>query len=166
MKRIINIAFSLVLMLGLFIPTYAQEANNIDNLLAPYQAIIDKVNAELGSTIYIPEKNKEKVYNNIKDMSPEEVEALLRNEYKAYVAGESLDTKPESGNYTRDSAMTKDQSESVVSPTSVREDITQTVYIGYSSEMFLNSTVFSGTGTAGTFIYESINDYGSQWPAN
>ncbi|QIB27201.1 hypothetical protein [Caloranaerobacter azorensis] len=54
MKRILSIALTLVLMLGLSIRIYAEKAKNIDELLAPYQEVVDKLNAELGSTIYIP----------------------------------------------------------------------------------------------------------------
>lgn len=42
-----------------------------------------------------------------------------------------------------------------IEPLSVREQIKQTVAF-YGSKVYLNSRVFSATGTAGTFIYESI----------
>lgn len=166
MKRILSIALTLVLMLGLAIAAYAEKAKNIDELLAPYQEVVDKLNAELGSTIYIPVANKEKVYNNVKDMSPSEVEILLREEYKAYVAGNLSTVQSGSGNYTRDYAMESSEKESVIIPLYIREEITQTAPISYNSEMFLDSTVFSGTGELGTYTYESIRSYGSQWPSD
>lgn len=166
MKRILSIALTFILMFGLTIPVYAEKAKNIDELLAPYQEVVNKINTELGSTIYIPDVNKEKVYNNVKDMSPAEVETFLRNEYKAYVTGESSTTKPGTGNYTRDNVMDSSVNEQVITPLYVREEITQTAPISYNSEMFLDSTVFSATGAIGTYTYESITGYGSQWPSD
>lgn len=166
MKKILTIALSFMLILGGSIPTYAKETKNIDELLAPYKEVVDKVNAELGSTIYIPEGNKEKVYNKVKDMSIDEVETMLKNDYKAYIDGKSSDTESRSGNYTRDYAMQNGQGESTITPRYIREDITQTAPISQNSEMFLDSTVFSATGAIGTYTYESINSYGSQWPSD
>lgn len=107
-KRILVTALSFILILGLSIPAYAGKTENIDELLAPYQEIIDKINAELGSTIYIPDENKEKVYESLKGMSPAEVEKLLRNEYKAIVSGEPFQSK--TGNYIKDYAYPVDNS--------------------------------------------------------
>lgn len=39
------------------------------------------MNSELGSKIYIPAKSKEKVYSNIKSMTPSEFESAIRTEY-------------------------------------------------------------------------------------
>jgi len=165
MKRIITIAMSFVLVLGLGLPTYAQSAKNIDELLGPYQAVIDKVNSDLGSSIYIPDKNKEMVYNNIKSKTTAEFEAMLRNEYKALTVSEPSITQSGSGNYARDTLTVNSQNNEVITPNYVRESIIQTAPISYNSEMFLNSTVFSGTVVAGTYVYESISSYGSQWPS-
>lgn len=169
MKRIVTIALSFMLMLGLCIPTYAsaEKAKTIDELLAPYRAVIDKLNAELGSTMYIPDKNKERVYNNIKDMSLDEFETMLRNDYKTQSADKSSTTKSESsesGDYSRDSIKVKNDSDITIK--SVREEITQTASISYNSEMYLTSTVFSATGASGTYTYSSISEYGSQWPSS
>jgi len=47
-------------------------------LLRPYQAVIDKLNVELGTTMTIPDSNKYDVYRAYKDMTAEQVEARLR----------------------------------------------------------------------------------------
>lgn len=81
MKKIVGTILSIIFVLGLSVSAATTE-ENIDELLAPYKVVIDKVNTELGSAFYIPDKNKEKVYNNIKNMTPDEVEAMLREDYK------------------------------------------------------------------------------------
>lgn len=103
MKRIASAILSVVLIFGLCTTASATKAKTIDELLAPYQAVIDKLNAELGLTMYIPDKNKEKVYNNIKDMSTDEFEAMLRDEYKT--TDPSYRIQSDSSNYTKDSAV-------------------------------------------------------------
>lgn len=85
MRKIRGIIFSLSVAVMLWLCISASAPKNIDELLVPYQIAIDRVNADLGSTAFIPEDTKEKVYNNIKDKSPDEIEALLRQEYKAFV---------------------------------------------------------------------------------
>ncbi len=73
----------ITLMSVLFIPQIAKSEPTIDVKLAPYQVVIDKVNTEYNTTIYIPDENKEKVYSKIKDMSMEEVEELLKQSLEA-----------------------------------------------------------------------------------
>lgn len=85
MRKILRIVLSFVLILGLYVAAAAPKKQTIDELLAPYQVAIDKVNADLGSTAFIPDGTKEEVYNNIKDKSPYEFEALLRHQYKTFV---------------------------------------------------------------------------------
>ena len=46
-----------------------------------YERVIEKVNNELGSSISIPAKKKNEVYNNIKNIPLDEFEAKLRKEY-------------------------------------------------------------------------------------
>jgi len=53
----------IALMLGLCVCASAQAEKNIDELLAPYQAVLDKLNAEPGADSYIPYENREMVYN-------------------------------------------------------------------------------------------------------
>jgi hypothetical protein len=88
-----------------------------------YQNAIDKVNGELGSNIYIPDKNKEKFYNNVKHMSPSEVENLLRNEYKDITSGKPFITQSEPNSYTKSYAMKNGQKKQDTSPMHVRQDI-------------------------------------------
>lgn len=166
MKWIFFLVLMFMLILVLITPIYAGKTANIDELLLPYQEVIDKINAELGSTIYIPDVNKEKVYNNIKDMSPEEVEILLRNEYNACASGESITNISKNGDYIRDYAMKNDANETVITSNYFKEEITQEAPISYNSEMFLDSIVISVTGKPGTFSYQSIRGYGSQWPSD
>lgn len=119
MKKIASIALPILLIAGLSTTAFAAKEATIDDLLAPYQSVIDKVNAELGSAIYIPDKNKEKVYNNIKDMPPDEVERMLREEY---LFAPSYRTPTSSNNYTRDSAMPVLSDESYRYDDYIRED--------------------------------------------
>lgn len=105
MGKIASIILSVLLVPGLFISASSTKVETIDELLVPYQMAIDRVNAELGSVIYILDKNKEKVYNNIKDMSPDEVKKLLREEYRTLTfLGSSHRTPSNSNNYIRDTA--------------------------------------------------------------
>ena len=159
MKKLFVMFLSLALILGFSIPAHAEEAKTIDELLTPYQVVVDKVNVELGSTIYIPEENREKVYNNIKDKTPDEVYLMLVEEYKASAISGTSIPQIESTDYIEDSVYPDDnnkisQIESIITPYYIREDTIQTVPIGYSSEMYLASTIFSTTGTS--YIYESI----------
>jgi hypothetical protein len=104
MKKALTIALTFLLLLLLVMPTYAKRMDSLDELLAPYQAMIDKLNEELGSAIYIPEKNKVKVYQNIKDKTPKEVEEMLRKQYQDYIADDS----PNSGGIHEKDDMTED----------------------------------------------------------
>ncbi|NLU51531.1 MAG: hypothetical protein GXX10_01525 [Clostridiaceae bacterium] len=90
MKRAIMILI-IALMLGLCASASTQTVKSIDELLAPYQAVIDKLNAELGATFHIPYENREKVYNNIKHKTPDEFEALLRQEYDEFLRYQQKD---------------------------------------------------------------------------
>jgi len=92
MRRIIGLVLGFVLILGLCISVFALRTKTIDELLVPYQVAIDKVNADISSNFFIPDNSKEQAYNNIKDKSPAEFEALLRQEYKTFVLGQ---TKPD-----------------------------------------------------------------------
>ena len=64
--------------------------------LATYQTIIDKINSEYGSSINIPESGIFEVYNNIKDIPLDQLEANLRRDYLMVKDGPSevyIDTK-------------------------------------------------------------------------
>ncbi len=64
-----------------------QDPADIDSLLAPYQAVIDAVNQELGSYIHIPPENKKSVYAYYQGMSLDAFEKLIKEEYLATLAG-------------------------------------------------------------------------------
>lgn len=81
LKGVKSIFLAVLVSACVFIPMTAEKTPTIDDLLAPYQAVLNKVNGELGSNIYIPAKSKENVYNKIKNMTPSEFESQMRTEY-------------------------------------------------------------------------------------
>lgn len=81
MRRAIRLFVIFIMVIGVSVLSAEGKEERLDGLLLPYQNVIDKVNRDLGAPIYIPEKSKEKVYNNIKHLSPDELEALMRKEY-------------------------------------------------------------------------------------
>lgn len=91
MRKNASVILLVSLILGLLSSATATKAATIDELLVPYRAVIDKLNEELGSTMYIPHENKEKIDNNIKNMTPDELGALLRQEYKSSNPAVSID---------------------------------------------------------------------------
>lgn len=118
---------------------------------------MDKVNAELGSTYYIPEENQEKVLNSIEGKSMEEVELLLTTQYKAaFPDGQAQQDIIDSSSIYLD-----DENTSVITPLSVTEHIRQTTPIQYNTSMYQDATVFSGSGAAGSFVYQSLGQYGT-----
>lgn len=101
-------------------------------------------------------------------MTPEELEKLLREQHIEFLNNGSPKTKVEPIKSIEDMPNNNNakvnEPEFVIKPDYVRKDITPTSPIGYNSEMFLDSTIFSGTGATNAYVYESINDYGSRWP--
>lgn len=57
-----------------------ETLSNLDQLLEPYQEVIDRLNKENGWRISIPEGSKQQVYDYYKDYSMEEFEQELRRE--------------------------------------------------------------------------------------
>ena len=57
-----------------------EEIHLIYVLLLPYQAVIDKLNDELGTRLMITDSGKYDVYKNSRSKTPEEVESLLRKQ--------------------------------------------------------------------------------------
>lgn len=53
---------------------------DIDELLKPYQEVLDRLNAEYDYKLYIPEERKYTVYEAYKDLSPEEFEKQILEE--------------------------------------------------------------------------------------
>ena len=60
-----------------------ESVEDIDELLKPYQAVLDRLNEEYGCGLYIPEDRKISVYIAYKDMTTEEFEAQIRKELEA-----------------------------------------------------------------------------------
>lgn len=58
-----------------------EKTESIDALLAPYQEVIDKVNADIEPDFCIPDDQKENVYNFYKDYTLDEFEQELRDLY-------------------------------------------------------------------------------------
>lgn len=67
------------------------ESADIDALLSPYLEVIEKVNKDIEPDFYIPDDQKENVYNYYKNYTLEEFEAELGNLYDD-AAGELEDT--------------------------------------------------------------------------
>ena len=53
---------------------------NIDELLKPYQEVLDRLNAEYDYKLYIPEDRKYSVYEAYKNLTPEEFEKQILDE--------------------------------------------------------------------------------------
>ncbi|MFJ8260639.1 hypothetical protein ACIQ4I_01580 [Rummeliibacillus sp. NPDC094406] len=62
--------------------TIAKTIDDIDFLLIPYQKVLDNLSKEFGITFYVEDENKEKLYNNVKDMTPKKFEQSLRDQFK------------------------------------------------------------------------------------
>ncbi|MNC09302.1 hypothetical protein D3C81_851160 [compost metagenome] len=157
MKKISKLFLMCVLMLSFAIPAYANERETSDQRLASLQKVMDKVNAKLGSTYYIPKENQEKVLNSLKDKSLEEIEQLLTAQYTAAFPNGEVEPDITTPLPTPSS----EDSTNIITPFSVTESIRQTSPIQYNTSMYLDSTVFSASGSAGTFIYQSLGQYGT-----
>ena len=57
-----------------------ETIGDIDELLKPYQEVLDRLNAEYDYKLYIPEDRKYSVYDAYKDLSPEEFEKQILEE--------------------------------------------------------------------------------------
>ncbi|HWI48374.1 MAG TPA: hypothetical protein VNU45_09160 [Rummeliibacillus sp.] len=60
----------------------AKTKDDTDFLLIPYQKVLDNLSEEFGITFYVEDNNKEKLYNNVKDMTPKKFEQSLRDQFK------------------------------------------------------------------------------------
>lgn len=95
MTKRIFLILGLILVLGLG-GSSLQRGREIDKLIAPYEAVMDKVNQELGLAIYIPEENREEVYESIKNMTPEAFESMLYEDYKTLSPSYKAETESKS----------------------------------------------------------------------
>ncbi|WP_146552371.1 hypothetical protein [Rummeliibacillus sp. SL167] len=85
MKKLLNI-LSISILITVLCSTTTSNAkttnDDIDLLLIPYNKIMTKLSIEYEVNIYVPEKNKEKFFKSVQDMSPKAFEKLLRDQYK------------------------------------------------------------------------------------
>ncbi|MCI1982180.1 MAG: hypothetical protein LKJ45_03335 [Oscillospiraceae bacterium] len=157
MKKITGLFFTIVLMLTLVVPVNAATVpKTLTDKLAPYQEAIDRVNQELGTTSFIPKGSEQKVYDNIKNMSPEEFEQELKEDNERYLA-ESAESKQNA----REQIIEK----KVITPDSLRYNYNEKYPIDYNSYLYLKATVFA-PGSSRKFTFESIHSYGVEWPSN
>lgn len=91
MKKFIFFIISVFFLLAIYIFTPSSDLNAtldpdiqaVKEKLAPYQAVIDKINSEYGASINIPENELFEVYNRIKDLPVNEFESKLRKDYES-----------------------------------------------------------------------------------
>lgn len=156
MKKFVKLLFTsflcLSISLSLITCVSASENVNLEKSISPYQEVLNKLTNEFGVEFYINPEKKEHFYNNVGDMSTDELEKLLREQYKEFL-----------DNFYNDKLSNSD---SAVSPLSISENITQLVALSYNSSMYLNSNVFSASDNQGTFTYQSIKSYGTTWPSS
>ncbi|WP_397538523.1 hypothetical protein [Rummeliibacillus pycnus] len=60
----------------------AKTKDDMDFLLIPYQKVLDNLSKEFGITFYVEDEIKEKLYSNVKDMTPKKFEQSLRDQFK------------------------------------------------------------------------------------
>lgn len=84
MKKILAISLLYLLVTVCSTGTANGKTDNtdIDFLLIPYNNVLTKLSDEYGISMYVPEKNKEKLLNNIKEITPKQFEKQLRKQYK------------------------------------------------------------------------------------
>lgn len=85
-ERTLSLLFSFILASALLAgcspsPEGGAEPG-IDELLAPYQEVIDRVNEDFDYTFFIKEDKKQSFYDAYKDMPLDEFEAKLREDYE------------------------------------------------------------------------------------
>lgn len=171
---------SILLLVGVFIlcgvgmAASPNEETSIDSLLQPYQEVIDRLNAEFGVNVYIPEDSKEDVYNNLREKSVDEFESELRGELTVEESkndGASNAINQVFYEYAKDYITNLPVNEEVgkamyaipLGLQAERDDCIQTWWSDGISYIRLHSTVWSHTGSPGTFTYETINDVTSGW---
>ncbi|MFJ5764333.1 hypothetical protein ACIP9C_03170 [Lysinibacillus sp. NPDC093210] len=156
MIKIVKLLFTsflcISISLSLITNVSASEDGKLEKFITPYQEVLDKLTDEFAVEFYINPEKMDQFYNNVRDMSPEELENILREQYKKFL-GDSYKDVNSNSNY-------------LISTLSISEDITQQVALRYNSSMYLNSKIFSATGNPGTYTYQSIKSYGITWPSD
>lgn len=156
MIKIVKLLFTsflcISISLSLITNVSASEDGKLEKFITPYQDVLDKLTEEFGVEFYINREKMDQFYNNVRDMSPEELENILREQYNKFL-GDSYKDMNSNSNY-------------LILTLSISEDITQQVALRYNSSMYLNSKIFSATGNPGTYTYQSIKSYGTTWPSD
>lgn len=181
MKKYVSIIICAVLIFSSTISIAGSTTRgnlDLDQLISPYQEVIDKLNLEYNTNILIPPDGKEEVYGNVKDKTVEEFEKSLRKSYEEirpyegfheitidYSSSEHISKNTD--NAIRVSAKTSEPISNIqlskddVGVQSIRERIIQEHDMkGFKGTLYLDSEIFSGTGERGTFKYTEIYDYG------
>ena len=137
--------------------------DTIDALLAPYIAVLDKVNAQTGAKLCIPDERKEDVYRYYKDYTLEEFEKSLIDGLNNTGDGNAFDVSGSMGRLSIEIPVSCDPNVNQgAEPNSVTENIEQKSYISYDSRLHVYSTVV-GSGSPLTYRYKRINKIDVTW---
>jgi len=103
MKKLLYISL-ICLMMSVFCSTTASTAKTTDVdivfALIPYEKVLKKLTDEYGVTMYVPEENKEKFYNNVKGLTTRQFEKQMRQQFeeaKQYIPKASNSAVKEGG---------------------------------------------------------------------
>ena len=144
------------------------DLENIDITLSPYRNIINEVNSQIGSTMFIPEYNKERVYNYYKNYSLEEFKESITRDYNLTQEHAQATNTFIPENIVIDKIFPvnekPDSFKGEIAPLSVVENATQVRPISYNSYLYLDSTIFGG-GNPFTYRYQTINRIYSGYPS-
>ncbi len=138
-------------------PDQAPYAQNIK--LQQLSSVVAKVNADLGSTITIPEEEENNVYLYYKDYSLEEFEEEIRTEYEDFLTSSFTDKKASENTDN----FAKANSASMKSTGS--ENIVQEKALRYNSTLRLKSKIY-GLGSPPVYRYRSITSVSTLWPSS
>lgn len=140
------VALSLsVLFLLSPITVLASDKDDLLSAIEPYQQIVAQVNAEYDASISLDLSDLNSAYLYLTSMTLTEFKNKLIENYQA---PDELNVISQTTTNMTDPRLR-----------SVTEDITQTFYIDYGA-VWLRSYVFSGSGIAGSFTYQSVIDTG------
>lgn len=166
MKKILSLLVAVTLLFcfspSVFAANAESENTPVSDLLLPYVEVIEEVNQETGSQIYIPTGKEEDVYNYYKDYSLEEFKQSLLNDINNYNTSlsSSQDMTVVDIGYS-----TGELSRNEVQPRAMVEDVVQVAPISHNTSVYLYATVFGG-GNPITYKYKSINKIEVRWPAD
>lgn len=164
MKKILSLLVAVTLLFcfspSVFAANAESENTPISALLLPYIEVIEEVNEETGSRIFIPDGKEEDVYNYYKDYSLEEFKQSLLNDINNYntTLSSSQDMTVVNTGYS-----SNELSVNSAQPRAMVEDVVQVAPIPYDSYVYLCSTVIGG-GNPITYKYKTIIDVYVDWP--